>query len=113
MKRHISRMHQNDNENEITDEIVQEVPQAVPEAEVTSMIPESVIEKIPNKKFANKTKEFKDMKDFLSNLELQQYEKLFEKEQIDMKILVQIRTDEIMDMIKDIGIKCLGSPIPN
>ena len=64
MKRHISRMHQNDNENEITDEIVQEVPQAVPAAEVTSVIPESLLEEIPNKTFENKPKEFKDIKDF-------------------------------------------------
>ena len=42
--------------------------------------------------------------EFLQALELEKYQEIFEKEQIDLKILSQIKPCDIMGMVKDIGI---------
>ena len=43
-------------------------------------------------------------KEFLQVLEVEKYQEMFKKEQIDLKILSQVKPFDIIGMVKDIGI---------
>ena len=46
----------------------------------------------------------KTIEDLLKHINLQQYTDLFKAEMIDLKMLMNLKSDQIMEMMRDIGI---------
>ena len=93
MKRHITRKHKE--EPEITTESGESSfsNQSEPVVNIPDVITVQEAITIPI-----------TINEFLQALELEKYQEIFEKEQIDLKILSQVKPCDIMGMVKDIGI---------
>ena len=98
MRRHVQRMHQDREENELA---IIPTPAYEP---VTLNVPAVDVPEIPIKP----SKSILNITEFLQSLQLEQYEELFEKEEIGLNILCLVKSEDIMDMIKEIGIKPWG-----
>ena len=90
MKRHITRKHKEEPENDSASGVDSVSHQSEPAAAEVITVQEA-----PS---------FKTINEFLQALKLEQYQEIFEKEQIDLKILSQVKLCDIMDMVKEIGI---------
>jgi hypothetical protein len=96
MKRHISRMHQ-----QVEAESV-DVGDVNDHADISETISTSNVEE--NSTIDDDMKQTTYISELLKHLNLEQYIEVFAKEMIDLKMLLDLKPEEFMEMVRDIGI---------
>ena len=97
LKRHVTRIHDADNDTVEKVENVETIPGEQGQMEIKESEHEEHVVK--------QTNGVKDILGFLKSIGLEQYLNVFQDNDMELPILLDLREEEFMDMVKDLGIK--------